>query len=594
MVANDNHNYQHACHLISTLVSLGVKQIVISPGSRSTPITLAAEHHPELNCYYILDERSAGFFALGLSSSTQNNSSAPIAILATSGSAIANWFPAVVEASYSFTPLLLLSADRPAQLQYAGANQTIDQINIFGSYVKKFIQLEEMSEIYPCASLSRKITQAVSACQWPVPGPVHINIPIAEPLIANIEQIERIENDIFPKIPPSEENDLSKNKSLLTFPKLQLYDSDIKQIIGTINLKKGIIICGRENYSSHSISLINTISQNLNCPVLADPLSNLRFKNIDNLIVNYDAFLRSELADDIYKADWILRFGQFPISKSLEIFLSKLKLCHFLLCDPYGLWPDPLNHTHTMLRCDAEQFCLQMIKQHIEYKNNKWIQRFNQLDQKTQLIINDFIKKQDNHEGLIIDCLLKQLKGNSLLFSANSMTIRDLDTFITHSKNKALTIKANRGASGIDGNISTFLGMLASKNNYNQAIALLGDLTFLHDLSSLILLKQLKFTNPIIFIVINNRGGGIFNYLPQKQLDCFEKAWICEQDMDFSTIAQLYHLHFTCINQLSDFDEALEQALTIKSIHLIEVVIDQNTSVEKHHILFDEIKRRIK
>jgi len=290
-----NHNYQHACQLITTLVDSGVKHIVISPGSRSTPITLAAEQHPDLNCFYVLDERSAGFFALGLTDNTQETKSQnikpkPIAILATSGSAVSNWLPAVVEACYSFLPLILLSADRPSQLQSAGANQTIDQIKIFGSYVKEFIQLEEMSDNFPSPSLSRKITQAVSKCQWPIPGPVHINIPIAEPLLADTTQLKQIEDDIFPNPREDRPDNLPQNKHYISFPELHLTEFDIKHITHILNNKKGIIICGRENYSTDSISLINKLSQQLNCPVLADPLSNLRFQVIDNLILNYDAF----------------------------------------------------------------------------------------------------------------------------------------------------------------------------------------------------------------------------------------------------------------------------------------------------------------
>jgi len=302
-----SHNYQHACQIISTLVDSGVRNIVISPGSRSTPITLAAEHHPDLNSFYILDERSAGFFALGLADT-------PVAILATSGSAIANWFPAVVEASYSFTPLILLSADRPSQLQYAGANQTIDQIKLFGSYVKEFIQLEEMSDNFPSPSLSRKINQAVSKCQWPTPGPIHINIPIAEPLLDGIDQLKQIEDDIFLKTTTNPADKVLNNKSYISFPKSHLSEVDIKHVANIINSNKGIIICGRENYSEDCSNLINQLSQKLNCPVIADPLSNLHFQAIDNLILNYDAFLRANLGDNLQSVDWILRFGQFPIS----------------------------------------------------------------------------------------------------------------------------------------------------------------------------------------------------------------------------------------------------------------------------------------
>jgi 2-succinyl-5-enolpyruvyl-6-hydroxy-3-cyclohexene-1-carboxylate synthase len=585
-----NYNYHHACQIISILVSLDVKQIVISPGSRSTPLTLAAEHHPQLQCFYILDERSACFFALGLSSSTSNNR--PVAILATSGSAIANWYPAVVEASLSYTPLILLSADRPAQLQQCGANQTIDQTKLFGTFVKSFIQLDEMFDSYPSPGLSRKINQAVSACQWPIPGPVHINIPIAEPLLADINQTALIEHKIFT------DNKL-KNKTYLTFPHLSLTKHDINHVLEKLENKRGIIICGRENYPSQFSDLIHQLSQNLNCPVLADPLSNLRFEPIDNLIINYDAFLRSDTLTDAIKPDWVLRFGQFPVSKSLEKFLSKIENCHFLLCDPYGLWPDPLNITHTILRCDPEHCCSQILQatvhDTVEQKDTDWINYFNNLDQKAHLMIKNHLLHEDKSEGLIIDCLLKKLRENSLLFSSNSMPIRDLDTFIsdTNTRNN-ITIKANRGCSGIDGNISTFTGLLAGRKHFSQAVALMGDLTFLHDLSGLILLKQVELTMPIVFIVINNGGGGIFNYLPQEKLDCFEKAWICDQDMDFTSIAGLYRLNFTRVEKISDFDTVINKVLQTNAIHLIEVKIDQHISIANHNKLFKEIKENIK
>ncbi|MFK5985306.1 MAG: 2-succinyl-5-enolpyruvyl-6-hydroxy-3-cyclohexene-1-carboxylic-acid synthase [Pseudomonadota bacterium] len=589
-----NYNYYHACQLVNNLVSLGLKDIVISPGSRSTPITLAAEHHPNLNCYYILDERSAAFFALGLANKQQ-----PVALLATSGSAISNWFPAIVEASHSFVPLILLSADRPTSLQNAGANQTMNQVKIFGSFVRLFLQLDEMLASFPSESLSRKISQAVSSSLWPIAGPVHINIPINEPLIENYENIIAIEQQLF------NQSVLDKTTTYINQAELHLSKNDLKNITKIVNAKKGIIICGRENYTQQAIKFIQLLSKKLNCPVFAEPLSNLRFSAIDNLIVNYDAFLRHKKAAEFFQADWIIRFGQFPVSKALEFFLLKQQQTHFIVCDNYGLWPDPLNQTNTMLRVHTEFFCKSLSKINLKKADKQWLKLFKQIDQQSHKIIRQYLLKlQKNqpvaiYEGHIITRLIKKLKNNSLLFSGNSMPVRDLDTFMDQPANKkSITIKANRGVSGIDGNISSFIGMLANKQNYSQAVALIGDLTCLHDLNGLALLKQLKNSNfPIVFIVINNSGGGIFNYLPQKQLDCFQKAWLCDQDMDFSSIASLYRLKFARVTQLAEFEIHLKAALSTKAsnnaVHLIEVVIDQASSVSKHHSLFKKIKESL-
>ncbi len=578
-------NYKWAFSLIHYFSLLDVSEVVISPGSRSTPLALASEKHPDINTWVQIDERSAGFFALGMAQKKQQ----AVILICTSGSAIANWFPAIVEANHSYTPLLLLSADRPIELHHCGANQTIKQQGIFSSHVRGSLTLEDASEILlNNRYLQQTITQVYSLAMGQKPGPVHLNIPIREPLLPKrftsdnlnhfINQLGTQILDNIKKISPHE----------IIYPSISPVRLEL--LSKTIGSGNGLIICGALNkQEQYGFSdLLSQLAHKLNCPILIDPLSNLRFSSIDNsnYIYNYDHFLKQyHLNNDSLKPDWIIRFGQFPVSKNLMLYLESLNT-HTILVSSYGDKLDPIHKANIEIHCLPATFCKQILATHISSTSKTHYFHWLALDKKSEAKINHILNNSDNtqlFEGHVINTMLESIPDHSLLFSANSMAIRDFDTFITQqsSRHKNIDFYANRGVSGIDGNISTFLGLLANHKKY--AISIVGDLSFYHDMNGLLICKKLASMGyNATIILINNSGGGIFNYLPQQQLDSFDKLWTTDTELDFQYSAKLYDLNYTKIENRKELYEQLPIIFTLSGIQLVEVVINQKTSVECH------------
>lgn len=591
-------NYQWAFSLIHYFTLQGVTQAVISPGSRSTPLALACENHPDIKTWLQIDERSAGFFALGLAQQTH----IPALLICTSGSAVANWLPAVVEANYSYTPLILLSADRPEELQNCGANQSIAQQAIFSSHVRESITLDDASEILLNNNYPQKITQQSFMQSITLkPGPIHINIPFREPLLPKRFTSEDL-NYFINKL---EEKILAGKKIIIQEEVPDLFISQVRLDLlnQTLNSGQGLIICG--GLSIHEQKDFNQsllqLTQQLNCPVLIDPLSNLRFSSLthSHFIYNYDHFLKQGqiTKKNELKPDWIIRFGQFPVSKNLMIYLQSLN-CHTILVSSYGDKLDPIHKAHTQIHCSPRKFCRQLLNTPLQASSNNWINYWQDLEKQSEIKIHQASnsiscsKSNDSlFEGHVINTLLESIPDNSLIFSGNSMAIRDFDTFITHrsSSNKNIDFFANRGASGIDGNLSTFFGLLASqsailsKTKKQYAIALVGDLTFYHDMNGLLICKQLSAMGlNATIILINNSGGGIFNYLPQQQLESFNKLWITDSGLDFQYSAKLYGLSYTKIENRQELEEQLPVVFSQSGIQLVEVIINQKISIECH------------
>ncbi len=596
-IINQHLNYQWAISLIDHFVLQGVHHAVISPGSRSTLLALACSQHPKIKTWIQVDERCAAFFALGLAQAKHQ----PIILICTSGSALTHWLPAIVEANHSYTPLLLLSADRPKELQNCGANQTIDQSFIFGKQVRYFIALEHVSESLLNKHYLFDITsQAYSYLCTSKPGPVHINIPFREPLFSPHENapqlnqsIQHITRDII-----NQQQHLSSSPLLNGIASIDAQGSaqQLKELSQLINSGNGLIICGRLNQQEQKdfIDLLPLLASKLNCPVLVDPLSNFRLckqehSNHSYLLFNYDYFLKAESNQLKLQPQWILRFGQFPVSKNLMQYLSTTPSKNILISS-YGDTLDPLHNTHQLIHSSAQSICAYLLDEAIEENTDNWLQQWQQLEQQSALIIDHQLQvNKQIFEGHVIDSVLQHINDNSFIFSGNSMAIRDFDTFISqqNTTNKNIDFYANRGTSGIDGNISTFFGLLAQHNV--PATLLLGDLSFYHDMNGLLIAQQLQALGyQATIIVINNNGGGIFNYLPQHQLKEFSQLWQTPIDLDFKHCAQLYHLNYEKIETLAQLDPILGKVYKQPGINLVEVIIDQQTSVKYHqklHIL---------
>ena len=517
--------------IVNLLAKKNIKYACISPGSRNTPLTHVLIKQKSIKCISHIDERSSAFFGLGISRKTNS----PAIILTTSGTATANLLPAIVEAYYSMTPLIIITADRPKRLLNTGENQTIDQTNIYSSYIRGMLDIKESNKI----SILKKIENIINLSignHNNIPGPVHLNIRFDEPLYDNSKQLIDI--------------NLSKNimiKKNITF-KLPKF-------------KRPLIVCGELSYSEskHVYKLI----KNLDFPVFADINSNLRhYKNIK---VFYDYY-----CNNIKKPDLIIRFGTKPISKSLNILLTKNKKNTYLI-HPYLHFND--NTTHIV-----RAFPQNILLKNISYKNldDNWI---NEIKNNEKIIIKkyDALSKTNNNEISIVTSLLNKLTKNEHLFIGNSSPIRSFNKFTGKLKSN-VKIFSNRGASGIDGVVSTALG-ISFMNNKSNNFLVIGDISFFHDINGFHVLKSIK-TN-LTIIVINNNGGKIFSTLEyaNKNIEKFDEFWITPQKIKINNVANLFSLKYFKLTT-KKLKEEISKISKLKGVKIVEVETSSSLDIK--------------
>ena len=568
-------NLRWAFALLDGLVASGLHRVVLSPGSRSTPLALACRAHPAVRTWVQVDERSAGFFALGLALSD----GAPVGLVCTSGTAPAHWYPAVIEANQAQVPLVLLSADRPPELQECGANQTVDQTRLFGTHTRAFHALgtpqgsgHDLDYAY---AMGRKTAWQA---RRPLPGPVHINVPLREPLI-----------------PPGEIPELIPRATLAPEPALtpEPEQAQVARLAGTIAGQPGLILCGRGEYSPGFPAALARLAAALECPIAADPLSPMRRGGHDDsrILTAYDAFLRSERFGAAHPPHWILRFGAVPTSKTLATYLERHPPEALFLVDPASRWLDPTHRALELITADPEQLCDALTATAPEKADPTWQSEFLRAEELAHVLKEAAAPTAPAYEGAIVEALAERLPEGATLFSGNSMAIRDLDTYLKSGRS-SLRIVANRGASGIDGNVSTLLGLASAAGG--PVAGMMGDLAFYHDMNGLLAAHGADAT----LIVLNNGGGGIFGYLPQAQLEHFESDWLTPTDLDFEHAARLYGLRFTRVSHQGEFAAALEAALARRGVDLIEVMIERNDSLARHRAywaaVIDTIEREMR
>lgn len=520
--------------MIAGFVAAGVTDAVISPGSRSTPLALAMLRQSRLRCHVAIDERSAAFFGLGVAKAQQR----PVLLLATSGTAPANWLPAIIEASQSGIPLIALSADRPPELQACGANQTVNQSSMFAPYVRASHTLGAPHPGFDPGYLHRLAAQVHEQASWPYPGPVHINQPFREPLLP----AEPIVSDDIPA------------HLAATHAKPDADARQITDVAERISGRPGVIVCGEMPANQDQNAALPELASRLACPILAEPLSGLRFGPHDrtHACVGYNRWLDGSAARDVPMPEWIIRFGSFPVTRNLQNFVSGNIGTHVVV-DPWPRWIDPSRQITHLLRADPTAFCQALLLQKLEAATDNWLAGFIAFDQQAM----------QDREPSHIDAVLDELPAETALFIGNSLAIRQLDSLSGHSAKK-LHLYANRGASGIDGNISTAAGIASVKG---RTVALIGDLTCQHDIGGLALTRGLD----IVIITINNGGGGIFDHLPQHSLPEFVKGWRTPQEVDFEHAAKTFGLGYQCSQSSAELRTALGSALTSGGAHLIEL-----------------------
>lgn len=557
---------------IHTLYQQNVREVVISPGSRSTPLAILFEEHPEIQTYLDIDERSAGFMALGLAKA----SGQPVAMLCTSGTAAANYYPAVIEAYYSRVPLIVITSDRPYELQHVGAPQTIDQGNLYGNHVKQFFQMELSEHDLGYVPYNRALTTRAVAESLGLPhGPVQINVPLREPLLPGQQNLFSDDIEMKTKIPIKQGT-------------LSLSDTQLQSIADQIGqAKKGVLICGKMESLAIELS-VTALAEKTGFPILADPLSQLRRgkHSLSAIIESYDTFLRVETIASQFKPDLIIRLGATPVSKALKLWMEK-QGCTNLVIDGGMSWRDPAGVASEMIYCDEKRFCDDLIPRVSIQNDDNWINAWRALNQVTKSVLSSIDEEESLSEEKLFIRLTEWLPEDARLFVGNSMPIRELDTFL-FAKNRPAKMFANRGANGIDGVVSTAVGVALSKKD---TILVIGDLSFFHGMNGLLAAQQNH--ADLTIILVNNDGGGIFSFLPQASEKMhFESLFGTPHGLDFAHTARLYGADYTKIKCWDDFNLTLEKSFRKRGIKIIEVPTKRADNVKKHHHLLNLLQER--
>lgn len=588
-----NSTYAYIGAFVEELHRGGIQHVVVCPGSRSTPLAIAFAAQPDIHLWRHIDERSAAFFALGIAKRTCT----PVALVCTSGTAAGNFLPALIEARLSRIPLLVLTADRPHELRNCGAPQSIDQIHLFGTHVKWFVDLALPEATNALLRYIRTMAgRAVSLALALPSGPVHLNFPLREPLVPET-------NAAWP-LPPSEQRQsaawhgrpdatpyVSVSTARLAAPPV----STITQLVQRLHTTpRGLIIVGPQDDAALADALL-PLAQYLHYPILADPLSQLRCLDSDLLITSYDAFLR--VKNNLCEPEFIIRFGAMPTSKPILLYLQHYMNCPQLIIDGQNGWEEPTQLAGELIYTDPVTFCQQLLatlQQHESGEENRerrhWLASWQQTDKLTQQTLLATIQNfTEPFEGRAFTELTNLLPPEATIFVGNSMPVRDLDTFFWGRQGR-IRLMGNRGANGIDGLVSTALGISAVNDPDKPTVLVIGDLSFLHDLNGFLAahLHKLHLT----IILINNDGGGIFSFLPQASYPTyFEPLFGVPLGLDYQTIQQLYGWQMHRAQTWELFRMQLRKALPGKGIHIIELRTNRETNVLMHRQLWKAVEQ---
>lgn len=556
--------------IIGALSAYGVKDVVISPGSRSTPLAYAFASSKEFQVVRHVDERSAGFLALGMAKASVK----PVVLLCTSGTAAANYFPAIVEAYYARIPLIVLTADRPHELREVGAPQAIDQPNLYGHHVKWAVDLPiPDNDVHTLPHIERHMARATTVAMTSPKGPVHINVPFREPLLIDFQE---------------------------TLPDLCFQQMDVGQIVPTevvvqqfSNLiqqaKKGFVIVG-ELGQDVSLDVLWQMIRQLKWPVLVESLSHLR-SNIPHdcmpyIVEHYDSILKNERFKEHMQPDTIIRLGAQPVSKPLTLFIKAVQPQTFVTIDEDALFRDPLSMTTHHIQADTTEWLLKVdyAQQQFEHAYfEKWMAA-NDIAMKH---VQDYITTQVD-EGALAGTLFEAMTEHSDLFASSSMPIRDVDTFF-YKTERDVRVFANRGTNGIDGVVSTAIGtQLATKR---PTYLLIGDLAFLHDSNGLIASRYQDVD--LTMVVMNNDGGGIFSYLPQSSVEeHYEQLFGTPTGLKFEHLAAMYDAQYDAVQTKDDFKKVLAKPKN-KALRIIEVTTDRQQNVVTHRQLWAKMGKEL-
>jgi 2-succinyl-5-enolpyruvyl-6-hydroxy-3-cyclohexene-1-carboxylate synthase len=579
----ENINILWANLIIEEFVRNAIEYCCISPGSRSTPLVIAAARNPFLQKIVCYDERGAAFAALGHARA----SGKPAIIISTSGTAAADFFPAIIEASIDCIPLIVLTADRPPELRDSGANQTIYQTHLYGTYVRWHCDLSCPDKAILPEMVLTTIDQAVYRAISLPQGPVHINCMFREPLAPIADN----------SIPETYENDIQKWYSqespytLYLKTNCILAQETVDHIADIIHHSKHPLCVVGRLHTNREREALKQLFKNTDIPVFPDILSGLRTdSSLDNIIHYFDQMLLSEKFIKKNNPDTILHFGGQLVSARFLQMIQRFPPRQYILITDNPFRLDPMHRVTVRVMCSLSNLC-DSLKLHFIGDKNEWLADLKNGSRKIEDAINEFLHKKQNITEIGVARMLSELiPPDHGLFLASSMPIRDMDMYAS-ANGKASCIAANRGVSGIDGTIASAVGYSAGMKM--PVTVLIGDIAFIHDLNSLSLISSAY--QKLIICVINNYGGGIFSFLPIADLpDVFEKYFAASHTFNFKAAANLFNLSYANPSTILEFKTQYAEALQSPSSTIIELISDRKDNIIHHnelqHILKDIIE----
>ena len=613
---------EYIAALVDEFYQLGVRYAVFSPGSRSTTMAMLFTEYEGFETYMNIDERSASFMALGIAKAHKE----PTVLVCTSGSAVAHYLPAILEAQYSGVPLIVLSADRPYTLLHTGAPQTVDQQKIFGTAVNYYEELavpqDEHYYTYPRQVARKAYMKAMDTKK----GPVHINVPLFEPLVPELDRKHfEVGRSTYKVFKPNygdvfSYQNRSNNTSNASNASNVSNVSDVSDVSYTKNTTdnsannannannfnlllaqyKRVLILAGPQINVDEVESIHSFAENLQAPILADPLSNVRRchkagaiddnhevasnrsndtnmtqdKQVSDVVIStYDAFLADKELWPVLKPDCVIQFGQIVVSKRVQQMVASWDNVEYIEVNPTMDSMNPTGKTTMHMQASIDMFTHLFA---VKNESNAYLNRWQRLEVAGKAQLSTAIEEPSSFEGRTIRELQQHIPDNSQVLVANSMTIRDFDYFWFSGESDAV-LYGNRGVNGIDGTVSTALGLAT---NGKSTYLVTGDLSLFHDLNGLAVAKTQNLN--LTIILHNNDGGGIFEYLPQKGTKHFDYLFSTSQGLDYSGAAKLYGCGYTKIINPDELSRVLAKVSTESGVHIIEIPTDREYSRQLH------------
>jgi 2-succinyl-5-enolpyruvyl-6-hydroxy-3-cyclohexene-1-carboxylate synthase len=585
-----NPSHAQALVLVDELARCGMTDAVLAPGSRSAALAMAMHDDPRVRLHVEVDERSAGFLAVGLARATGR----PAAVIVTSGSAVANLHPAVVEADTGEVPLLLLTADRPPELRATGANQAIDQLALFGRAVRWFVDVGVAEDrpgvvAYWRSTLGRAWATAVGA-GGPA-GPVHVNLPFREPTVPVTDDGRTSAAGPFAQ--PLEGRRGGHPWAAVDRLAAAPDPATTAALAGRVaDVERGLVVVGQ---TSAPPGPIHELARAAGWPVLAEPASNARAGDLAvahaHHLLGHEGFARA------HRPELVLRIGRTGLSRHLAGLLGPD--VPQVLLDPNGAWHDPDRAILELIVGDPGAVCSALASYLGVATGSDWLDGWLTADARAREVLDGLLDADDTvSEPRVARDLGAALPDGSALVVASSMPIRDLDRFL--APRDGIHIVANRGASGIDGFVSTVLGVALARGQASTGTgvdgghlgprggptaALAGDLSLLHDANGFLLSPAAERLDAT-FVVVDNDGGGIFHFLPQAGFPgSFERVFGTPHGLDLADLARLHRLGYRHVERASELVPAVVSATERGGIQLVHVRTDRRANVDLHRQL---------